>query len=148
TLPIAIARPIKAVPINNRLIPVIERNIIPINKTTKDNAIVLSIPLRFEILGANGERIANAIKGKVVIIPAVALRSPISSRIHLTSAPTDLRGSLKVERAMVPPPGSRRCLLVVLSPRRLPARLRTFLVLSQSRGSLLDHYHLHRDIHH
>src|SRR5699024_7584984 len=100
TLPIAIARRIKAVPINNRLIPVIERNIIPINKTTKDNAIVLSIPMRFEILGANGERIANAIKGIVVIITSVALIISRSLRIKVIISNTDVIGPV-IERNII-----------------------------------------------
>src|SRR5699024_1448516 len=135
TLPIAIARPIKAVPINNRLIPVIERNIIPINKTTKDNAIVLSIPMRFEILGANGERIANAIKGNVVIIPAVALLIPRSSRIKVISAPTDVIGTLKFEPTKITPISNKRFVLFVLSSINVPACLLIFLVLHHSNDS-------------
>src|SRR5699024_1003960 len=99
----------------NRLIPVIERNIIPINKTTKDNAIVRSIPMRFEILGANGERIANAIKGNVVIIPAVALLIPRSSRIKVINEHTDIHGTLNFEPDKITPISNNRLVLFELS---------------------------------
>src|SRR5699024_12127800 len=121
--------------INNSRLIGIEIKIIHINKTTKDNAIVLSIPMRFEILGANGERIANAIKCNVVIIPAVALLIPRSSRIKVISAPTDVIGTLKFEPTKITPISNKRFVLFVLSSINVPACLLIFLVLHHSNDS-------------
>src|SRR5699024_5121366 len=113
----------------------IERNIIPINKTTKDNAIVRSIPMRFEILGANGERIANAIKGNVVIIPAVALLIPRSSRIKLINALTYVIGLLNFDPIIITPISNKWFVLFVLSSINVPACFLIFLVLHHSNVS-------------
>src|SRR5699024_12254174 len=96
TLPIAMARPMKSVPINRKPIPVKERIVMPMISKINDKAIVHSIPIRFAIFGANGENNAKASNGNVVIDPASALLMPKSSRIKEISAPTEVNGTLKL----------------------------------------------------
>lgn len=103
TLPIAIARPINTVPVNRNAMPVIDRTKIPIISKANEIAIVRSIPIRFAILGANGESKANASKGKVVIDPASALLIPRSSRINDTSAPAEVKGTRRFAPTKITP---------------------------------------------
>lgn len=96
TFPIAIAIPIKAVPKNKKLMPNSDRKTIPAAKTIKEMKMVLSIPNFSDSFGANGDTIAKANKGNVVISPAVVFVKPRSSRINDISDPTDVSGARKL----------------------------------------------------
>src|SRR5699024_11479038 len=108
---------------------------------TKDNAIVLSIPMRFEIFGANGDSIANAIKGNVVIMPAVALLILRSSRIKVISAPTDVIGTLKFELTKITPISSKRFVLFDLSSIIVFSFFLIFFILLLFIDSFLYNFH-------
>lgn len=96
TFPKAMAIPMMIVPPNKNAVPSIERMIIPHVKRSKEMKIVLSIPIRFAILGANGDRSANASNGNVVIIPTIPLFNPKSSRINEINEPTDVNGARRL----------------------------------------------------
>src|SRR5699024_2028294 len=66
TLPIAIANPIRTVPVKREPTPKRDRIIMPIVRKHKAIKMVHSIPNRSEIFGTNGERKAKASKGSVV----------------------------------------------------------------------------------
>ncbi|MNP60905.1 hypothetical protein D3C76_1560340 [compost metagenome] len=70
TLQIAIALPIRAVPINSSITFVRERIIMPIVSTIIQVKRVCSIPNRVDNFGAASANIAKAMSGKVVNIPA------------------------------------------------------------------------------
>src|SRR5699024_12278516 len=57
--------------------------------------------MRLASFGAIGEIIAKAIKGKLVIIPALQLANPISSRIVPSKGPTEVIAGLKLNPAII-----------------------------------------------
>ena len=61
------------------------------------------MPRRLAILGAKGDRRANAIRGKVVILPARALLIPKSSLINDTKAPAEVKGARKFDATRITP---------------------------------------------
>ena len=68
TLPIAMANPIKMVPMNNVGTPPTERITIPIVSNIKERKSVSSIPKRRAILGANGDNKAKETKNKIRLL--------------------------------------------------------------------------------
>src|SRR5699024_12595764 len=96
TFPIAIARPMKNVPVNKKMIAPRERITTPAISRTSDKAMVHSMPIRLAIFGAKGEIKANASRGNVVMEPARALLIPRSSRIMGINEPTEVKGPLKL----------------------------------------------------
>src|SRR5699024_219752 len=57
--------------------------------------------MRLASFGAIGEIIAKAIKGKLVIIPALQLANPISYRIVPSKGPTEVIAGLKLNPAII-----------------------------------------------
>src|SRR5699024_11813689 len=103
TLPIAIAKPTSKAPVNKSPIPLAERINIPKTNRPSDKAIVVSMPRRLASLGAKGDRRANAIRGKVVILPARALQIPKSYLINDTKAPAEVKGARKFDATRITP---------------------------------------------
>src|SRR5690625_2840851 len=103
------AKPIKSVPKNKKVIPNNDRVIKPINNTHNDINIVRSIPNLLAIFGAKGDNKAKASNGNVVIAPATVLLIPRSSRIDEISAPTDVSGARKLEPTKIIPINNNHC---------------------------------------
>lgn len=81
------ARPITSVPRNKLMTEGAERNIIPAVSTAKLAIKVNSKPIRRAILGASGDRIAKAIRGKELSIPVVVLDKLTWERIASNNGP-------------------------------------------------------------
>lgn len=79
-----------AVPINRVKVTGIDLIQIPTVNRDNPNKIALVSPKVLDILGAIGEKIAKAIKGRLVIVPALQLSRSSSSRIFPNSGPTEV----------------------------------------------------------
>src|SRR5699024_4247453 len=70
------------------------------------------MPIRFEIFGANGLKMAKANNGKVVIVPARAWLICKSSRINEINDPTDVDGARKFAAINIIPINKIHCVRV------------------------------------
>src|SRR5690625_5258470 len=84
------------VPKNIKKITEIDRRLIPIIKINRPNTNVISFDKLLAILGAIGDMMANAIKGKLVSNATLQLEKPTSSRIVPMSGPTDVIAGRKL----------------------------------------------------
>src|SRR5690625_246768 len=103
TLQIAMPKPIHNVPRKIKKTIVIERRLIPTINVSNPTINAISFDDRLANLGAIGDMIAKAIKGKLVKKATLQLEKPISSRIVPINGPSEVIDGRKLNAIKITP---------------------------------------------